>query len=97
MNQETLILVAKLRRLAARQGKAFDVAQFVSDMAFAKKILSDVLDSDDDELLLTGLNLMKALGMTTITEASPHATAAIEPPEPAVSKIQGKSYVGRLR
>lgn len=96
MNQETLILVAKLRRLAARQGKAFDVARFVTDAQFAKTVFDDVLNSDDEEMLLTGLSLMKEMGMTLLAPALvPVPTPA--PNVDAPAKTQGKTYIGRLR
>jgi hypothetical protein len=100
MKQETLIMVAKLRRLAVKQGKSFDVARFVTDLGFAKTVLDDVLDSDDEEVLLTGLTLMRELGFTTVI---PVVQAPIQPavsPAPAVPvppKTQGNTYIGRLR
>jgi hypothetical protein len=100
MKQETLILVAKLRRLAAKQGKSFDVARFVTDLGFAKTVLDDVLDSDDEEVLLTGLSLMKELGFTTVipvVQAPIQAAVSPAPTVPVPPKTQGNTYIGRLR
>jgi hypothetical protein len=69
-------------------------------LGFAKTVLDDVLDSDDEEVLLTGLSLMKDLGLTTVIPVaqapilpvvSPAATA------PVPHKTQGNTYIGRLR
>lgn len=100
MKQETLILVAKLRRLAAKQGKSFDVARFVTDLGFAKTVLDDVLDSDDEEVLLTGLSLMKELGFTTVIPVAPAVIIPVTQSAsaaPVSPKTQGNTYIGRLR
>ncbi len=50
MDQSTLIKIARLRTLAARKGKPFDVMRFVSDKQFAHQVLTDVMDTDDEDV-----------------------------------------------
>lgn len=96
MDQATLLKIARLRTTAARHGKAFDVVRFASDRAFARETLSQVMDTDDEQLLLAGLELMDALKMVHADEAAPPPAppprVAAPPPAPADSR-----YVGRLR
>lgn len=63
MEHSTLLKIARLRRMAARQGKAFDVARFATDPQFARDTLTRVLDTDDAQILMLGLALMDALKM----------------------------------
>jgi hypothetical protein len=96
MEQATLLQIARLRTLAARKGKPFDVARFATDRAFAHATLHALLTTEDEELLVAGLSMLDALGMTaglTGSEPAPPLTPA-PPAPPAVAP--GK-YVGRLR
>jgi hypothetical protein len=103
MDQSTLIKIARLRTLAARQGKAFDVVRFVGDSQFANQVLTQVMDTDDEDLIVLGLQLMQALGLGTAAPAP--APAAVVPPPPARSPTavapempaKADRYIGRLR
>ena len=106
MEQSTLIKIAKLRTLAARQGKAFDVVRFVGDKAFAQATLIAVLDTEDEALMLLGLELMDALKMVQLSNgAAPPAAAkpsvaavpSSAPAPPSSPPSTPDRYVGRLR
>jgi hypothetical protein len=99
MEQATLLKIARLRTMASRHGKAFDVVRFVGDRAFAMQTLSHVMDTEDEQLLLVGLEVMTALKMVQ----SPAAPAPVPPPvarkppaEPPPAGSDGR-YIGRLR
>lgn len=92
MDQNTLLKIARLRSLAARHGKAFDVVRFAEDPAFARQTLTQLLDTNESELLVAGLELMNALKMMAPME--PPRTAAPSAAEPSE---HDKRYVGRLR
>ncbi|MBP6763540.1 MAG: hypothetical protein KA141_01010 [Rubrivivax sp.] len=102
MEQSTLIKIARLRTLAARHGKAFDVVRFATDRSFAQDCLTRVLDTDQEDLLLLGLEVMDALGMVRLkpsvvamrTTAAP-ALVPVPAKPPAADRSQ--QYVGRLR
>lgn len=66
MEHSTLLKIARLRRMAARQGKAFDVVRFATDRQFARDTLTQVLDTDDEQVLALGLELMDALQMVAL-------------------------------
>ena len=97
VEQSTLIKIARLRTLAARHGKAFDVVRFAGDRQFAQATLQSVLDTDDENLMVLGLELMDALKMVNL-EARPE----VPPPAPArpaaapAPDLSGR-YIGRLR
>ena len=107
MEQSTLIKIAKLRTLAARQGKAFDVVRFVGDRAFAQATLASLLDTEDEAMMVLGLELMDALKMVTLGSGSAPAAATTPPATaakpaspaapPATSAATPDRYVGRLR
>lgn len=103
MEPSTLIKIAKLRTQAARHGKAFDVVRFVGDRAFAQATLKSVLDTEDEALMLLGLELMDALKMVTLSNgAAPVAVAAkpsasATPATAAAAPAAADRYVGRLR
>ena len=103
MEQSTLIKIARLRTLAARHGKAFDVVRFAGDRQFAQSTLQTVLDTDDENLMVLGLELMDALKMVTV-DARPAAAAApaarpatASAPAPAPAPPVANKYIGRLR
>ena len=56
MEQQTLLKIARLRTHAARSGRAFDVVRFAQDPAFAKATLQQLMDSDDEALIVLGLD-----------------------------------------
>jgi hypothetical protein len=95
MEQHTLLKIARLRTYAARSGRAFDVVRFVQDRAFAESTLRQLLDSDDDALIVQGLELMQALGMVKLDPAP--APPAPEPPAPPAKDTTADRYIGRLR
>jgi hypothetical protein len=99
VEQSTLIKIARLRTLAARHGKAFDVVRFAGDRQFAQSTLQTVLDTDDENLMLLGLELMDALKMVTVDARPVQAPAArpAAPPAPAPAPDVGNKYIGRLR
>lgn len=100
MDHTTLLKIARVRTLAARHGKAFDVVRFASDRSFAKQTLSQVMDTDDEGLLVAGLELMAAMKMVSSTESPAPAPAARPPAEAPASGSHGRDdgrYVGRLR
>jgi hypothetical protein len=95
MEQNTLLKIARLRTLAARKGHPFDVARFAQDRAFAESTLQQLMNADDEELVLLGLEVMQALGMVRVDHAAP-----VPPPAPARKKAApepDQRYVGRLR
>lgn len=81
MEQSTLLKIARLRTLSARNGKAFDVVRFATDRQFARDTLTHVLDTDDEQVLMLGLELMDALKMVTL-DAPPAPPPAPAPPGP---------------
>jgi hypothetical protein len=95
MEQHTLLKIARLRTHAARSGRAFDVVRFAQDRAFAESTLRHLLDSDDEALVVQGLELMQALGMVKLDP--PPAPPAPEPPAPPATDTRADRYVGRLR
>ena len=100
MDHTTLLKIARLRTLAARHGKAFDVVRFAGDRGFAKQTLSQVMDTDDEALLVAGLELMAAMKMVSSAEAPAPAPAPAPVPRPAAeapAPRSGSRYVGRLR
>ena len=92
MDQNTLMKIARLRTLAARHGKAFDVVKFAEDRSFARQTLTGLMDTGDAELLMAGLELMNALGMMAAMEGKAPSPAA-EPAAPSTDQ----RYVGKLR
>ena len=94
MDQGTLVKVARLRTMAARQGRAFDVVRFAQDRAFAEQTLHSVLDTDNEALLVLGLEVMQALGMVRVA-AAPAKPVPEKASAPAAARDQ--RYVGRLR
>lgn len=97
MEQSTLIKIARLRTLAARQGKAFDVVRFAGDRQFAQATLQSVLDTDDEELVVLGLELMDALKMVTLNQAPAAVPVAPQQAAQAAQATKASRYVGRLR
>ena len=98
MNPATLQLVATFRKLSGRQGKPFDVMRFVADAAYARECLAVALDTEDEALLLVGLQLQQAMGLNT-PAAAPQASNASLPPPPAAAPpdTSRNNYIGRLR
>ena len=98
MNPATLQLVATFRKLSGRQGKPFDVMRFVADAAYARECLAVALDTEDEALLLVGLQLQQAMGLNT-PSAAPPASNASPPPPPAAAPpdTSRNNYIGRLR
>jgi hypothetical protein len=102
MEQATLIKIARLRTLSARHGKPFDVVRFATDAVFARDTLQQVLDTDQEDLLVLGLDVMNALGMVKVdatVQPRPAATAAPAVAGAAAGAQAGaqQQYVGRLR
>lgn len=96
MEQATLIQMARLRTMAARKGKPFDVARFASDREFSKHTLKTLLDTEDEELIVAGLQMMEALKMTVPTHSTSKASeAALQPLSP--KPPEASKYIGRLR
>lgn len=95
MEQSTLLKIARLRTLAARHGQGFDVVRFAADRVFARQTLSTLMDTADPDLLVAGLELMNALGMTASAEATRPAALETEPKEAAPKTDE--RYIGRLR
>ncbi|MCB4366278.1 hypothetical protein KIH07_21290 [Hydrogenophaga taeniospiralis] len=97
MNPATLQLLAKFRKLSGRQGKPFDVMQFVTDAAYARQCLALTLDTEDEELLLVGLQLQQAMGLNTPTATPPAPANASPPPAEEPPASSRNNYIGRLR
>ncbi|MGS5086159.1 hypothetical protein ACVC7V_06585 [Hydrogenophaga sp. A37] len=97
MNPATLQLLAKFRKLSGRQGKPFDVMRFVEDAAYARECLALALDTEEEELLLVGLQLQKAMGLNTPATAPPPAATASPPPPAEPPATPRNTYIGRLR
>ncbi|MFO1327691.1 MAG: hypothetical protein U1F56_10070 [Rubrivivax sp.] len=98
MEQSTLIKIARLRTMAARHGKAFDVVRFAGDRQFAQATLQSVLDTDDENLMVLGLELMDALKMVTLSQSPPAPAAPARPvAEVAPTPSTAAKYIGRLR
>lgn len=98
MEQGTLLKIARLRTLSARNGRAFDVVRFATDRQFARETLTQVLDTDDEQVLMLGLELMDALKMVTL-DAPPVASPApaATPAAPSPTDTTAMRYIGRLR
>jgi hypothetical protein len=96
LDQTTLIKIARLRTLSARQGKPFDVVRFVADSSFAQQVLAEVMDTTDEDVLLLGLDLMQSLGLVKVGTPPPPPPSAAAAPAPAAAELD-KRYVGRLR
>lgn len=100
MTPATLQLIATFRKLSGRQGKPFDVMRFVADAAYARECLALALDTEDEALLLVGLQLQQAMGLNAPTATPAPAAPASAPPPPPGAGPQPASrntYVGRLR
>lgn len=103
MEQATLIKIARLRTLSARHGKPFDVVRFATDANFARDTLQQVLDTDQEDLLVLGLDVMNALGMVKVDAAVQPRPVAVTAPAVALPRVvpkpapQAQQYVGRLR
>jgi len=102
MEQNTLLKIARLRTLAARKGRAFDVARFAQDRAFAEATLHTLMDTDDEDLLVLGLEVMQGLGFVQADQAAAPPPAAAAPAPAPAPKAKPKDeiasrYVGRLR
>ena len=98
MEQSTLIKIARLRTMAARHGKAFDVVRFAGDRQFAQATLQSVLDTDDENLMVLGLELMDALKMVTISQApAPPPAVPVRPVAETPPPSTAAKYIGRLR
>ena len=92
MEQASLLKIARLRTLAARQGRPFDVVRFAGDPGYAEQILRTLTNTDQEDLILLSLEVMNALGMVRLDpSAGPEASATASRPEVA------QKYVGRLR
>ena len=98
MDQASLQKIARLRTLAARQGKSFDVVRFATDRDFALRTLSSVMDTTDEELLMAGLELMNSLKMIPDEKAPPPASPLSDKTDKNDSSnpVTGR-YIGRLR
>lgn len=99
MNPATLQLLAKFRKLSGRQGRPFDVMRFVEDAAYARECLALTLNTEDEELLLVGLQLQQAMGLSRPTATAPPTATASPPPPPATEPpaTPHNNYIGRLR
>lgn len=100
MEQNTLLKIARLRTLAARKGRAFDVARFAQDRGFAESTLQQLMNADDEDLMVLGLEVMQALGMIRVDQAAPPPAPAAAPAAAAPKKAPAEPdqrYVGRLR
>lgn len=96
MEQSTLLKIARLRTLSARNGKAFDVVRFATDRQFARDTLTTVLDTDDEQVLMLGLELMDALKMVAL-DAPPVPAPAPVAAVPSPAEVTTTRYIGRLR
>jgi hypothetical protein len=96
MEQTTLIKIARLRTQAARAGRAFDVVRFAQDRSFAQATLQGLLDTDDEALIVLGLEVMHSLGMVRLDAPAAAPRQAAAPPAPAKEPLADR-YVGRLR
>ncbi|MCA3241178.1 MAG: hypothetical protein ING89_07785 [Rubrivivax sp.] len=96
MEQQTLLKIARLRTHAARSGRAFDVVRFAQDPAFAKATLQQLMDSDDEALIVLGLELMQALGMVRLDPPAAPPAPAAESQAPQKKEDRSDRYIGRL-
>lgn len=100
MNPATLQLLAKFRKLSGRQGRPFDVMRFVEEAAYARECLALALNTEDEELLLVGLQLQQAMGLSKPTAPPPPTANASRPPPPPAAEppaTPNNTYIGRLR
>ena len=99
MEQIVLQKIARLRSLAAKQGQAFDVVRFACDAVYARQTLVALLSTDDENLLVLGLELLQALGMVDLNLAPPNPPADVPTQPPTQTDIAkaSRSYVGTLR
>ncbi len=96
MEPQTLLKIARLRTLAARSGKAFDVVRFATDRGFALATLRQLTESDDEGLVVLSLEVMQALGMIRVDRPEPPAAPEAPPAAPPKAGLADR-YVGRLR
>ncbi len=85
MDLVTMQNLAKLRRLAAGEGKPFDLVRFTTDLAYTEATLTHILDSDNLELLTVGLQVMQAVKPPRILSGD------------TAPRDDGQKNVGRLR
>jgi hypothetical protein len=92
MKQAVLQKIARLRSLVAKQGRAFDVVRFACENSYARETLVSLLSTDDEQILLLGLDLLQELGLVEV--AQPPASAA---KDPVRGTQPARHYIGTLR
>ncbi len=93
MNPELMRQLARLRILAAKENKPFDLVKFAHDLPYAKETLTGLLNTENEELLVLGLAVMNAIGASKLQDAPPAAA----PVAPTAAEKTASKYVGRLR
>lgn len=87
-DQATLTLLAKVKTLAKKMGVNVDLLRIGEDREYTAQVLSQLSNSDDQELVLMVINLMNHFGLIK----APKAAAA------GAAEDDGKErYVGKLR
>jgi len=112
MDQKHLVKLARLRTMAARASRPFDLIRFVDDQAYAVETLDQLMAGTDDEtmtvLCLEVLAIVRPsstlLGTAPAPAPAPAPARAPAPrPDPEEAARQARRaavdarYVGRLR
>ncbi|HEY0666495.1 MAG TPA: hypothetical protein VGD24_10550 [Gallionella sp.] len=87
LDTATLALLTKLKVLAKKEGTNIDLVKMSGDKGYAELTLSELSNSDDQELVLIVIQLMNQFGMIK----APPVKAKDE------DKDTGGQYVGALR
>jgi hypothetical protein len=102
MDNKHLIRLARLRNLAARAGRPFDLMRFVEDRGFAHDTLAALMQHENEDLVVLSLEV---LAQMKADEAPPPAPmpepTPVRPPAPSAADERRAAlesrYIGRLR
>lgn len=86
IDDESVVLLGKLKMLAKKVGSNVDIIQMSSDKSYAENMLRELSNADEPELVMVSINLMNRMGMM--------GTAAVTSSKDEKSTQQ---YIGRLR
>ncbi len=95
-DHSTLRLMARVKQFAFKRGMELDLVRFAQDKDYARTSLKQLLDTGDEDILLTGLQLMRAMDLV----APPPSKAADPVSAPSAAEpaeAPKNQYIGRLR
>ncbi|MFY9259855.1 MAG: hypothetical protein WAO71_05020 [Gallionella sp.] len=81
----TLALLARLKTFAKQAGVNIDLVKMCEDMEYAKRMLQELSNADNPELVLVVVNLMNYFGMIKAPSAK------------VEEKVATGRYIGTLR